>query len=159
MHPAQILSSALFAALAAAGFAMLFSVPRRTLAMCALCGAAGVGLRLTLLQATNGALHIAMATLCAALAVAILAELLSRRTGMPPAVYSVAGVIPMIPGGYMFRAVTYWLSIASDNATDFDLVLFGESMHLAAMALLILSALALGIAAPNLIFYRRRPEA
>jgi hypothetical protein len=32
-------------------------------------------------------------------------------------------------------------------------------MHLAAMALLILAAIALGIAAPNLIFYRRRPEA
>lgn len=147
------------AALAAAGFAMLFSVPRRALAMCALCGAAGVAIRLTLMQATGGSVHIAMATLCAALVVAVMAEVLSRRTGMPPSVFSVAGVIPMIPGGYMFRAVVYWLSMASDNASEFDLVLFGESMHLAAMALLILSAIALGIAAPNLIFYRRRPEA
>jgi len=159
MNILHILLSALMGALAATGFAMLFSVPRRALAMCAICGAAGVMLRIVLMQATGGAVHIAMATFCSALMVAILSEILSQRTGLPPTVYSVAGVIPMIPGGYMFRSVTYWLSIASDNAEAYDLVVFSESMHLAAMALLILAAIALGIAAPNLIFYRRRPEA
>jgi uncharacterized membrane protein YjjB (DUF3815 family) len=88
-----------------------------------------------------------------------MAEFLSRRMEMPPAVFSVPGVIPMIPGGLMFRSVVYWLSMATDGSGAFDQMLFGDALQLAANAVIILAAIALGIAAPNLIFYRRRPEA
>jgi len=155
----QLFNNSVMAALAATGFAMLFNVPRRALALSALCGAAGVGTRMVLMQYGGGEVHIAMATFAAAIVVAALAELISRKMNMPPALFSVPGVIPMVPGGVMFRAVVYWLNIAASQDGPFDEVMFGAAWHLTGISLLILCALAMGIAAPNLILYRRRPEA
>ena len=154
-----LLHNALMAALAATGFALIFNVPRRSLALCALCGAVGVTSRMILLNLGGGAIHIAVATLCASIVVASVAEILSRRMQMPASVFSVPGVIPMIPGSLMFRSVVYWLTMATESGGDFDGILFGEAMMLAANALIVLAAIAMGIAAPNLILYRRRAEA
>jgi uncharacterized membrane protein YjjB (DUF3815 family) len=159
MHILLLLHNALMAALAATGFALIFNVPRRSLALCAFCGAVGVTCRALLMAAGGGAIHIAVATLCASIVVASVAEILSRRMQMPPSVFSVPGVIPMIPGSLMFRSVVYWLSMATENGGDFDTMLFGEAMMLAANAMVVLAAIAMGIAAPNLILYRRRTEA
>lgn len=153
----SLLNNSLMAALASAGFAMLFNVPRRALPLSAMCGAVGVCSRMLFLH--YGQMHVAMATLGAAIFVAALAELLSSRMNMPPSLFSVAGVIPMVPGGLMFRSVVYWLNIAASDSGPFDEALFGAAWSLTGTAFLVLSALALGIAAPNLIFYRRRPEA
>lgn len=156
----HIILNAVMAALAATGFAMLFNVPRRALPLSALCGAVGILCRNFLTSGVlSSPLHIAMATLCASLIVAFLAELLSRKMELPPNLFSVPGVIPMIPGGLMFRSVTYWLGLASQQQSYFDVVVFGEALSMAGTAMIVLSSIALGIAGPNLIFYRRRPEA
>jgi uncharacterized membrane protein YjjB (DUF3815 family) len=159
MHILLLLQNAVMAALAATGFALIFNVPRRALALCALCGAIGVTFRTVLLNIGGDYIHIAAATLCASIVVASVAEFLSRKMLMPPSVFSVPGVIPMIPGSLMFRSVVYWLSMATESGSDFDTMLFGEALMLAANAMVVLAAIALGIAAPNLILYRRRTEA
>lgn len=159
MNYLLLLHNGVMAALAATGFALIFNVPKRTLALCALCGAIGVTCRTALLELGAGSIQLASATLCASIVVACVSEFLSRRMLMPAAVFSVSGVIPMIPGSLMFRSVVYWLSTASGSGGDFDTVVFGEAMMLATKALVVLAAIAMGIAAPNLIFYRRRAEA
>jgi uncharacterized membrane protein YjjB (DUF3815 family) len=159
MNWVSLIHASVMAALAATGFAMLFNVPRRVLALCAFCGAAGVGSRLLLMGPLGGELQIAMATFAAAVVVAGIAEFLSHRMNVPPAVFSVPGVIPMVPGVFMFRSVVYWLNIAASQDGPFDSVMFGTAWQLTGTSVLILGALALGIAAPNLILYRRRPEA
>jgi uncharacterized membrane protein YjjB (DUF3815 family) len=154
-----LLHNGLMAALAATGFALIFNVPRRALALCALCGAIGVMGRMLFLEMGGSFVNVAGATLCASIVVASVAELLSRKMQMPASVFSVPGVIPMIPGSLMFRSVVYWLSMATESGGDFDTILFGEALMLAANAMVVLAAIAMGIAAPNLILYRRRTEA
>ncbi len=157
MNPLPILNTMAWGALAALGFALLFNVPRRTLVWAALCGAVGVGTRMAVLQIWPGT-HLAAATLLAAALVACMAELLWRRLDTVAAVFSVPGVIPMVPGSLMFRAIVQMLQ-SLDTRSPVDPVQLGETLRLAGSALLVVGALAVGIAAPNLILYRRRPEA
>lgn len=159
MNYLLLLHNGLMAALAATGFALIFNVPRRALALCALCGSIGVMGRMLFLELGDGLVNVAAATLCASILVASVAEILSRKMLMPASVFSVPGVIPMIPGSLMFRSVVYWLSMATESGGDFDSLLFGDAMMLAANAMVVLAAIAMGIAAPNLILYRRRTEA
>ncbi|KAF0094092.1 MAG: hypothetical protein E1N59_2350 [Puniceicoccaceae bacterium 5H] len=152
-----LLFKALSAALAATGFAVLFNVPKRTLSACALCGAFGVSARILLLNATEHTMHLAAATLLAAAGVSLLSELFSRLLNAPPAVFSVPGVIPMVPGSLMFRTMVGFLRHANANV-PIDYQALGADLQLGLTAFLVLMALAVGIATPNLLFYRRRPE-
>lgn len=153
----EILIKALAAALAATGFAVLFNVPKRTLLACAITGALGVALRLGLLELSDGGLHLAAATLIAAMGVALLGEVFSRWLKAPPAVFTVPGVIPMVPGSLMFRTMVGFLKHA-DMHQPIDLTALAADFRLGMTTFLVLMALAVGIATPNLLFYRRRAE-
>ncbi|MDP0498469.1 MAG: threonine/serine exporter family protein [Verrucomicrobiota bacterium JB022] len=152
-----ILYKACSAALAALGFAVLFNVPKRTLVACALCGAFGVSLRLGLLHWSEHHMHLAAATLIAAGGVSLLGEFFSRLLNAPPAVFTVPGVIPMVPGSLMFRTMVGFLRHTNPEL-PIDYQALGADLQLGLTAFLTLTALAVGIAMPNLLFYRRRPE-
>ena len=153
-----LIQNAVMAALAATGFGMIFNVPKKAIGFCAMCGAFGVSIRKMLVVLTDGSVSVALATLAAATIVAFAAEFLSRKMRMPPTTFSVPGVIPMIPGSLMFRSIVYAFGMVSGGTESFDAVLFGKGFELAANATVILASIALGVAAPNLIFYRRRSE-
>jgi len=146
------------AALAAVGFAILFRTPLRVIAYSSLCGALGVGARTLWISEFDPQMQIATATFLAAAIVGFTAELLSRRLRVPPSLFSVPGVIPMVPGGIMFHAIVVWLKIATTKPGDFSPELLGQALSLTGTSFLCLCALVLGIAAPALLLYRRRPE-
>ncbi|MGE9294331.1 MAG: threonine/serine exporter family protein [Puniceicoccales bacterium] len=157
MDPIHIITQGAWAAIAAFGFALIFNVPKRTLGFGAFCGAVGVSARLCILGLWPE-LHIAMATLIAAIIVAGLSELFSRVLRSPSTVFSVPGVIPMVPGSFMFRAMVQLLQLFGhkDGQDPEQLAL---ALQLGFTSLMILTALAVGTATPNLLLYRRRPEA
>lgn len=142
----------LFAALAALGFAILFNVPVRTLAGCAVAGALAYLTRMLLQQVGVG---VELASLAGAAAVGLLAEFFARRWRTPRTIFSVSGIIPLIPGSLAFQALMGLVQLSTPdpetfarlNAALLDILQTG----------LILTALAMGIAAPRLLFQRRRP--
>jgi len=148
-----LLGNAFWAAVAAAGFATLFNVPRRALPGCAIAGAVGYGLRTLLVE---WGVMLELATLVGALVVGFLGEFLARRWQTPAAVFTVPGVIPLVPGSFAFRALIGLIQIT-------DLGTFGGTPVLVEAAVnavrtgLILAAIAAGTAAPSLLFQRRRP--
>lgn len=146
------------AALAAAGFAVLFRTPLKVLAFSSLCGALGVGVRTVLLSLDSLDLQIATATFLSAAVVGFAAEFLSRKWRVPPTLFSVPGVIPMVPGGIMFHAIVVWIHIVTTKPDQFSPDLLGEALSLSGTSFLCLCALVLGIATPTLLLYRRRPE-
>ena len=146
------------AALAAAGFAVLFRTPLKILAFSSFCGALGVGVRTVLLSFDHLNLQIATATFLSAAVVGFMAEFLSRRLKVPPTLFSVPGVIPMVPGGIMFHAIVVWLNIVTPTPDQFSTDLLGKALSLSGTSFLCLCALVLGIATPTLLLYRRRPE-
>lgn len=102
---AEILQDALFAAIAAIGFAAISRPPRRAYLWCALLAAAGHSLRFILLRPEiGGSLHIVPATFAAAFAVGVMAVLLSQVARMPAETFLFPSLLPMIPGIYAYKA-------------------------------------------------------
>jgi uncharacterized membrane protein YjjB (DUF3815 family) len=85
----------LFAMIPALGFALLFNVPRSALKYCAQGGALGHGCRYLLLAI---GMPIEWASFLAATLVGMLGVYWARRFLAHPKVFTVAAVIPMIPG-------------------------------------------------------------
>ncbi|UXY15918.1 threonine/serine exporter family protein [Chitiniphilus purpureus] len=142
----------LWAAPAALGFAVLFNVPPRTLGWACLLAVAGHALRRAMQLA---GCDIVLGTLVAALLIGFVAEWWGRRNRQASPVYAVCAAIPMVPGTPMYQAVQALLGIAGADSADVAgqyLISAGVSVVRASMILL---ALALGIAAPALLWPRR----
>lgn len=144
---------ALWSGVAAVGFAILFNVPRRLLLGCVLTGAVGHSIRLVL---TTSGSSIEFATFIGAAAVGFLSIYLARYFRVPASLFAVTGAIPMVPGVFAYQTIIGLLNATS--ATN------GESVDLLAVAnvngvktALILAAIALGTAAPTLLFQRSKP--
>src|SRR5690606_7791628 len=91
-------------------FAILFNSPRSTLFACFLGGALGHALRETLLLVD---LPAALATLFAAGAIGVFAELIAHRRGCPAGLFSVPAAIPMVPGVFAFRGMMAFINVAA----------------------------------------------
>ncbi|WP_028115854.1 threonine/serine exporter family protein [Ferrimonas senticii] len=146
----ELLFKGALAAIPALGFALLFNVPVRALKYCAILGAIGVMCRVSLM---NYGLSIELATLFAAIVVGSLGIWLSPRLVAPPKVFTVAAVIPMLPGVYAFKSMTALVQLnQQDYSPELLAILFDNFLT----TLFVIGGLALGLALPGLIFYRRR---
>lgn len=141
----------LLAAVPAVGFGLAFHVPRPILKYCAAGGALGFGLRLLLLKAD---MPIEWATLLAALAVSTLGIQVAQRLRAHPKVFTVAAMIPMVPGVSFFTAL---LAVIQIHQKGFTPELLAIAVSSGLRTLFIVSALAIGLALPGLLFYRGRP--
>ncbi|PJF20881.1 MAG: hypothetical protein CUN56_13935 [Phototrophicales bacterium] len=147
-----ILEDAFWSAFAALGFAMLFNVPRRTLIACAFAGAIGHASRTLLIQSIG--LTIETATFVAAALVGFLGTYLAKHLRAPSLIFTVTGVIPMVPGLFAYTAMLRFLELSLGTG---DETILQEAMVYFIRTMLILGALALGISLPRLLFLRRRP--
>jgi len=126
----NLLDDMLFAAIPAVGFALVFNVPPKALKYCAILGALGHVTRTLLL---HFGVPIVFATFFATCVIGFIGVHLSHRYLAHPKVFTVAAIIPMIPGVHAYKAMTF-------INTSF-----------------ILGALVLGLALPGLLFYRQKP--
>jgi uncharacterized membrane protein YjjB (DUF3815 family) len=151
---AILVQNTFWAGVAALGFAILFNVPARTLILGAICGAAGYAVRSGLVQA--GISGVEMATLIAAMLVSLLGVLFGRRWHVPPVVFVIPGVIPLIPGALAFRTMIDILVLTTDGLQSNETILTATATN-AIKTLLIVGAIASGIAVPSLLLRRHRP--
>ncbi len=150
----QLLHDAIWSGVAALGFAILFNVPTRTLFGCMVCGAAGHVVRSVIMQL---GLSMEFATLIGATVVGILGTAFARRWQTPAAVFTVSGVIPLVPGVFAFRTMLGLLTLAGATDPTAGLSALLEVSQNGIKTGLILMAIAAGIAAPTLLFERRKP--
>ena len=148
----SLIQDMLLAAVPAVGFALVFNVPREALKFCALGGALGHGLRFLLIHVGN--LHIEWATFLAATTVSMVGVYWARHLRAHPKVFTVAAMIPMIPGVYAFTALLALAEIERSGLSD---VLLSEALENGLRAIFIVAGLAVGLAMPGLLFYRRKP--
>ena len=106
---------ALFSALAAGGYALLFNVPARMAWACGVCGVASHTLRTLLF---HFGLDLITGTLIGALVVGFLAQGFARHFRAPAVALAFPGVVAMVPGAYAFRAVFGTLQIAEGTDRD-----------------------------------------
>ncbi len=148
----RVVDDALFAAIPAVGFAMLFNVPPRLLKFCALAGALAHACRLVLIEI---GLSIELASFCVALLIGTLAIYWSRRKAVPQQCFTVPAVIPMIPGKYIFGAMVGLVKVNLGEEASPELLMLTAQNALKGTA--ILGALAAGVALPQMIMNRRKP--
>jgi uncharacterized membrane protein YjjB (DUF3815 family) len=144
---------AVFSALAASGYALLFNVPLRMAWACMVCGVASHTLRTLLF---HSGIDIITGTLIGALAASCAAQGFAWRFQAPAATFAFPGVVAMVPGSYAFRAVIGSLEIAHTSASP---QLMAETAALGITVMLMVAVIAVGIAAPVLLLgpFQRRP--
>jgi len=140
-----------FAWIPAVGFAMVFNVPKKMLIYCAAGGAFAHSFRFLLM---HFGLPIEWATLAASSSMGFLGLYWSRKHLIPRPVFTVASVIPMIPGSFAFTTV---VGIVQLNSGGYSLELIQIVIENGLRTLFILAALSFGLALPSLIIYRGRP--
>jgi uncharacterized membrane protein YjjB (DUF3815 family) len=131
---------------------MIFNVPKGALKYCAMAGALGHALRLGLHK--FGGVPLEWATLLAAGVVSMVGIHWAQTWRAHPKVFTVAAVIPMIPGIYAFTAL---LAVIEIDRTGYTPALLATVLQNGLRAFFIVSALAVGLALPGLLIYRRRP--
>ena len=146
-----LLNDAFFSAIPAVGFALVFNVPARMLVFCAVGGAFTHSLR-TLLM--HSGLNIEWSTLVAATALGLTGVYWSRRYLIPRPVFTIASVIPMIPGSYAFTTV---IGILELHGGGYSAELLSKVIESGLTTLFILFALSFGLAIPSIVIYRGRP--
>jgi len=146
-----LLFDAFWSAIPATGFAMLFSVPPRMLKYCALGGAFAHSMRTLLI---HQGIPIEWATFAATTTIGLLFVYLSRRVVAPRPVFSVASIIPMIPGKFAFNTI---IAVLSMNNSGVTLELMQSAIENGLKTVFILVALSFGLAIPSLFIYRNRP--
>ena len=148
--PLQLLSvpeDALFSALAALGYLFLFNVPGRIAWACVVCGVASHTTRTLCMHL---GLDILSGTLIGALAAGFLAQGFARHFRAPAVAFAFPGVVAMIPGAFAFRVVIGCLQIVEAGAAAAT-ALVTETLALAVSCLLMVAAIAVGIAAPLIL--------
>ncbi|GHA65223.1 threonine/serine exporter family protein [Photobacterium aphoticum] len=145
-----LLNDMFFAMIPAVGFALVFNVPPKALKYCAIGGALGHGCRFALM---HWGVSIEWATLGAATLVGMIGVHWSHRFLAHPKVFTVAAMIPMVPGVFAFKAM---IALVEINHRGFTPELWAMLMDNLLKAVFIIASLAIGLAMPGLLFYRRR---
>ena len=97
---------------------------------------------------------IELASFLAATGVGMLGIYWSQRLLAHPKVFTVAAIIPMIPGVFAFKAM---IALVEINRWGYSEVLWESFMSNGITSLFVLGALAIGLSMPGLLFYRRKP--
>ena len=114
----QFLQDALFAAIAAIGFASISNPPKRAYLYCAIIAAIGHSSRFLLMSPQLLDLHIVLSSTIAAFIVGILAVLFSPIAKTPAETCLFPSLLPMIPGMYVYRAFGSLAMCLYNNGED-----------------------------------------
>jgi uncharacterized membrane protein YjjB (DUF3815 family) len=126
-----VLAQAITSFLATGAFGILFNAPKETLVRCGLIGMGGWLIYYLLEDYSNNAI---LATLAATVFIAVLSQQLAKFYKTPVIIYSVAGIIPLVPGGLAYDAMRNFVE------NDYNLAL-----ALAAKVLMMAGSIAFGL--------------
>lgn len=116
--------------IASAGFGIIFNAPKRALFQCGLAGMLGW----TIYVLLDPHLETVISTVIATFVVGVVSQLSARAYKMPVIIFSVAGIIPLVPGGLAYDAMRKFVE------NDYN-----TAVQLAAQASLISGSIAIGL--------------
>lgn len=116
---------------AAAAFAILFNAPKKSLIKCGLVGMAGWFVYITLVDYSFDAV---IASFFAAFIVAVISQIFAKVYKTPIIIFSISGIIPLVPGGIAYDAMRHF--VVND---------YNSAIQLAAKAFMISGAIAVGL--------------
>lgn len=117
--------------IASAGFGVLFNAPKKSLLKCGFVGMVGWFVYIWLVTRYYDAV---ISSLIAAFTIAVISQVFAKIYKMPIIIFSVAGIIPLVPGGLAYDAMR--------NFVEND---YNTAIQLAAKAFMISGAIAVGL--------------
>lgn len=139
-----ILGKAFWCGWGALGFGILFNVPPRTLFAIWIGGAMGGFLKFGLLQLSAG---VVLASFAGALAVGFSSIPIAHFRHVPPMIFAIPSVIPLIPGVFAYRTMLGLMKLTGSIGPDYNQIL-AETTNNGAKTLFIIMSLAVGVAVP-----------
>jgi uncharacterized membrane protein YjjB (DUF3815 family) len=121
--------SSFFATIA---FAVLFNVPRKSLISGGIVGMLSWVIYVILTEEIH--INLVAATLIAAFSVATISQFLARFYKMPVTVFSIYGIIPLVPGGLAYDTIRH---LMENN--------YAEGFRLGSVTLLVAGSIAFGL--------------
>ncbi|NQX67747.1 threonine/serine exporter family protein [Paenibacillus alba] len=135
----MMLQQLLTSFIATAAFAILFNVPKRSLIQCGFVGMVGWMLYVSCQLIP---LNPILATLIASFFVTVVSQFFAKIYKTPVIVFSVSGIIPLVPGGLAYDAMR---NVVLNN---YDL-----AVQLAAKAFMLSGAIAIGLVFSEVIHH------
>ncbi len=117
--------------ISAAAFGIIFNIPKESLLKSGFIGM--VGWIIYFIMTTNGMDEVP-STVIAAFVIAIISNVYARLYKTPIIIFTVAGIIPLVPGGMAFNTMRYFVQNQ-----------YNDAINLAAKAFMISGAIAIGI--------------
>lgn len=117
--------------IATAAFAILFNAPKRSLIQCGLVGMLSWMAYFILVEYDVDSI---LATLVATFIVGVISQIFARFYKMPVIIFSVSGIIPLVPGGLAYNAMRRFVQ------NDYT-----EAVHFAVQAFMLSGSIALGL--------------
>ena len=133
-----IITNMLFSFLAAASFGIMFKVPKRLLLKCGTVGMAGWMVSYFLSENQVDPL---LSTVAAAFTSALIGHIYARVYKTPVIIFTIAGIIPLVPGGTAYRAMRSFVQ------NDYN-----TAINLAAKAFMISGSIALGLILSDVLY-------
>lgn len=147
----RILHQALFGALAAAGFGVLFNFGPKNLIWCAAMGALALAVR-TVGQDAHWSLE--AASFAAALVTGVTVSLFQPKLGAAAKAVGLAGCIPMVPGAFFGQALLGFFALTAPQAEHADVTIV-LSMQAMLRVVFTLGAIGAGLAIPSHILRQK----
>lgn len=123
--------------IASAGFGVLFNAPKKSLLKCGFVGMVGWFVYIWLV---NWQYDAVISSLIAAFTIAVISQIFAKMYKTPIIIFSVAGIIPLVPGGIAYDAMR--------NFVEND---YNMAIQLAAKAFMISGAIAVGLVISEVI--------
>ena len=139
-----ILTKSFWCGWGALGFGILFNVPPRTLFAIWIGGAIGGLLKFSMLQLTFG---VVLASFGGALAVGFSSIPIAHIRHVPPMIFAIPSVIPLIPGVFAYRTMLGMMKLTGAIGPDYDRII-AETVNNGSKTLFVIMSLAMGVAVP-----------
>lgn len=144
----ELLTKGFWSGIAALGFAILFNVPKRTLLPIAAMGAIGGFIKFGAMFLGVG---IVFASFIGAIIIGVISIQMAHMKKSPPLVFSIPGVIPMVPGAFAYRMMLGLIALIDMSDTDAYIETLIDTVNNGAKMIFILISLAIGVSMPLLI--------
>ncbi|GGH88507.1 uncharacterized membrane protein YjjB (DUF3815 family) [Pullulanibacillus pueri] len=116
-----MLSQLVTSFISSAAFCIIFNSPKQALLKCGFVGMVGWMVYIGLV---NWDVNIILANLIAAFAVAVISQTFARRYKMPMIIFTVAGIIPLVPGGMAYDAMRHFVENDYPSAVELSAKVF-----------------------------------
>ena len=142
----DIVSKALWCGFASLGFGVLFNTPPRTLLAIWSGGFLAGFAKFTSLQIIPGSGAI-LGSFIGAVLVGITSIPVAHLRHVPPMIFAIPSVIPLVPGVFAYRTMLGLMKLTGNIGSDYSQIL-SETIHNGVITLFVILALSLGVTVP-----------